>query len=70
MSAQIGHLTNAEAEAWVRENIGEFPEPGIWWAFRQYAPFVHAPTGGPWSFAGAEKVTNAWNASSSPKRSR
>jgi Winged helix DNA-binding domain len=42
--------TNAEAERWVREQIGEFPEPGIWWAFRQYAPFVHAPTGGAWSF--------------------
>ena len=42
--------TNAEAEAWVREHIGDFPEPGIWWAFRQYAPFVHAVTGGPWSF--------------------
>jgi hypothetical protein len=42
--------TNAEAERWVREHIGEFPEPGIWWAFRQYGPFVHAPTGGAWSF--------------------
>ena len=42
--------TNAEAEAWVREHIGDFPEPGVWWAFRQYGPFVHAPAGGPWSF--------------------
>jgi hypothetical protein len=42
--------TNAEAERWVREHVGPFPEPGVWWAFRQYGPFVHAPTGGGWTF--------------------
>lgn len=25
-------------------------EPGLWWALRSFAPLVHAPTGGPWSF--------------------
>ncbi|MEM7325697.1 MAG: winged helix DNA-binding domain-containing protein [Actinomycetota bacterium] len=25
-------------------------EPRLWWALRTYAPLVHAPTGGPWSF--------------------
>jgi hypothetical protein len=42
--------TNAEAEAWLDERLGETPKPGVWWAFRQYGPFVHAATGGPWSF--------------------
>jgi winged helix DNA-binding protein len=42
--------TNAEAEAWLDERLGETPRPGIWWAYRQYGPFVHAPTGGPWAF--------------------
>ena len=42
--------TNAEVEAWLDERIGVSPKPGVWWAMRQYGPFVHAPTGGPWSF--------------------
>jgi hypothetical protein len=41
---------NADVEAWLTERIGELPEPGAWWALRTYGPFVHAPTGGPWSF--------------------
>ena len=24
--------------------------PRVWWALRTFAPLVHAPTGGPWSF--------------------
>jgi hypothetical protein len=42
--------SNAEIDAWVRERIGELPAPGVWWALRTYGPFVHSPTGGPWSF--------------------
>ena len=42
--------TNAEAEAWLDERLGETPKPGVWWAFRQCGPIWHAPTGGPWSF--------------------
>ncbi|MEW5992534.1 MAG: winged helix DNA-binding domain-containing protein [Chloroflexota bacterium] len=42
--------TNAEAEAWLDARLGVTPKPGIWWALRQYGPFLHAPTGGPWSF--------------------
>jgi hypothetical protein len=42
--------TNAEVEAWLDGRLGVLPRPGIWWAVRTYAPFVHAPTGGPWSF--------------------
>jgi hypothetical protein len=42
--------TNAELEAWMDERLGVLPRPGVWWALRTFAPFVHAPTGGPWSF--------------------
>jgi hypothetical protein len=42
--------TNAEAEAWLDDRVGQTPKPGLWWAFRQYGPIVHHPTGGPWSF--------------------
>ena len=42
--------TNAEAEAWLDKRLGVLPKPGVWWALRQFGPFVHAPTGGPWSF--------------------
>jgi len=45
-----GPRTNAEAEAWLDERLGVTPKPGVWWAFRQFGPFVHSPTGGPWSF--------------------
>jgi hypothetical protein len=42
--------TNAEAEAWLDERLGVTEKPGVWWAFRQYGPIWHHPTGGPWSF--------------------
>jgi hypothetical protein len=42
--------SNAEADAWFEGRIGPVPKPGAWWAFRQYGPFVHHPSGGPWSF--------------------
>lgn len=42
--------TNAEAEAWLDECLGPTEKPGAWWAFRQYGPIWHHPTGGPWSF--------------------
>jgi hypothetical protein len=41
--------TNADVERWLEERFGA-PKPRIWWALRQYGPFVHATTGGPWSF--------------------
>jgi DNA glycosylase AlkZ-like len=40
---------NADVEGWLEERFGA-PKPRIWWALRQYGPFVHAPTGPPWSF--------------------
>jgi hypothetical protein len=42
--------TNAEFEARLRDTLGDLPKPGPWWALRTFAPLVHAPTGGPWSF--------------------
>ncbi len=42
--------TNDEVAAWLTERLGPLPEPGVWWALRQAGPFVHARTGGPWSF--------------------
>ena len=42
--------TNADVEAWLDERLGVLPKPGVWWALRSYAPIVHAPTGGTWSF--------------------
>ncbi|MBA3369063.1 MAG: winged helix DNA-binding domain-containing protein [Geodermatophilaceae bacterium] len=41
---------NAELTAFLHELVGPVPEPGVWWAVRPFAPIVHAPTGGPWSF--------------------
>jgi hypothetical protein len=40
---------NADVEGWLEGRFGA-PKPRIWWALRQYGPFVHAPTGVPWSF--------------------
>jgi hypothetical protein len=42
--------SNAEMEAWFDERLGRLERPGVWWAMRTYAPVVHAPTGGAWSF--------------------
>ena len=42
--------TNAEVEAWLDERLGPPSKPYVWWALRQYSSFIHAPTGGPWSF--------------------
>lgn len=33
------------------------PRRGVWWALRTYAPLLHVPTGGPWSFDGRAFVT-------------
>jgi hypothetical protein len=41
--------TNAEVEAWIEDRLGA-PPKGVWWALRSFAPLLHAPTGGPWSF--------------------
>ncbi len=40
---------NREVEAWLEVRFGA-PMARVWWALRQCGPFVHAVTGGPWSF--------------------
>jgi hypothetical protein len=40
-----------EIEEFITERLGFMPaEPGVWWALRTFAPLLHAPSGGPWSF--------------------
>jgi hypothetical protein len=41
--------TSAEVQAMLNARLGE-AKPRVWWALRTFAPVVHAPTGGPWSF--------------------
>jgi Winged helix DNA-binding domain len=41
--------TKAEVEELLAARQGA-PSPRMWWALRTFAPLLHAPTGGPWSF--------------------
>src|SRR5262245_10923367 len=49
---------NREVEAWLETRFSE-PKPRIWWALRQYAACVHAPTGAPWTFGPKPAYTGA-----------
>jgi hypothetical protein len=42
--------TSDEMVAWLEARHGSTPHPGVWWALRQYSPWLRAPTGEPWSF--------------------
>lgn len=42
--------TASEMQAWVEERLGAEKRAGAWWGLRAYAPLLHVPTGGPWSF--------------------
>jgi hypothetical protein len=42
--------SNDQVQAFLDERIGARPKPGAWWALRTFAPLIHAPTGGPWTF--------------------
>lgn len=42
--------TKAELEGHLEARLGAPPHRGVWWALRTFAPLVHAPIGGPWSF--------------------
>ena len=48
--------TAEEAEAALATLLGG-PRRGVWWALRTYAPLLHVPTGGPWSFDARAFVT-------------
>jgi hypothetical protein len=41
--------TKAEVEDLLERRLGD-RQPRAWWALRTFAPLLHAPTGGPWSF--------------------
>jgi hypothetical protein len=41
---------NADVEGWLAGRPGGPVHERAWWALRTYGPFVHSPTGGPWSF--------------------
>ncbi|HEY2577428.1 MAG TPA: winged helix DNA-binding domain-containing protein [Streptosporangiaceae bacterium] len=43
--------TGAECMAWLGERLDAPMELTSWRMLRQYAPLLHSPTGGPWSFA-------------------
>lgn len=42
-----------EIEGGFEELLGAPPHPRIWWALRTFAPIIHSPVGGPWSFRGS-----------------
>src|SRR5829696_2916000 len=42
--------TGAEIETLLDRRLDGVPTRWVWWALRTFAPLVHAPTGGPWSF--------------------
>jgi hypothetical protein len=41
--------TKAEVEDLLAARLGD-RKPHLWWALRTFAPLLHVPTGGPWSF--------------------
>lgn len=49
--AQASHpRPAAQLRAWLDDRLGAAAHPGAWWALRQYAPLLRAPTGETWSF--------------------
>ena len=56
-AARDAVVTREELEPLLTEALGEPPAPGLWRAIRFVAPFVHAPTGGPWSFGRSPSFT-------------
>jgi hypothetical protein len=39
-----------ELQGWLEARLGATATPPAWWGLRQYAPLLHMPGGGPWSF--------------------
>ena len=50
--------SNQDVERWLEQRFGA-PKPRVWWAMRQYGPFVHAVTGPPWSFGPRPRYVGA-----------
>ncbi|MET9760791.1 winged helix DNA-binding domain-containing protein [Streptomyces sp. NPDC006372] len=42
--------TAAELQSWVEGRVGTDKQAGAWWGLKGYAPLLHVPTSGPWSF--------------------
>ncbi|MCP3996239.1 MAG: winged helix DNA-binding domain-containing protein [bacterium] len=42
--------SRAQIEEMFADRLGGEPDKHVWWAIRTFAPLLHAPTGGPWSF--------------------
>ncbi|GAA2278203.1 winged helix DNA-binding domain-containing protein [Streptomyces hawaiiensis] len=42
--------TAAEMQDWLEKRVGAEKKAGAWWGLKAYAPLLHVPTGGPWSF--------------------
>jgi hypothetical protein len=42
--------TAAEMQDWLEERVGAEKKAGAWWGLKAYAPLLHVPTGGAWSF--------------------
>ena len=55
--------TSGSARGWASDLGGA--KPGPWWALRTFAPLVHAPTGGPWSFGPRPSYVAARDAAAS-----
>ncbi len=51
--------TRVEAEAWLDGRLPDGASHPAFWAMRTYAPFHHAPVGGPWSFGPKAAFTAA-----------
>ncbi len=51
-------LTGAQIEEIMQARVGQ-GQTRAWWALRTFAPLVHAPTGGPWSFSGRSSFVAA-----------
>ena len=48
--------SDGEVEQMLETRLSE-RQPRLWWALRRFAPLIHAPTGGPWSFDAPSYVT-------------
>ncbi|MDJ0954356.1 MAG: winged helix DNA-binding domain-containing protein [Acidimicrobiia bacterium] len=51
--------TRDEIETMLADRLGEEPDKHVFWALRTYAPLLHSPTGGVWSFTVTAPVYEA-----------
>lgn len=42
--------SRSEIEEMLERRLGNAPDKHVFWALRTFAPLLHAPTGGPWSY--------------------